>query len=286
MTTTTSDPDAELAALAAAAEADVALEEKKTAPAKKSSLAKAVTKPSKALIDLATIAPIVRPRRPEDSFTMLFYGPPKVGKTLLSGTAADVEELSPVLFLAIEDGSSVLAQDYHDNPNIDVIELEDYVTAARVIEAVASGDTKYRTVIVDTFPELMNLNKEYITKGARQLSLPEWGVIADNAIATAKLLHRSPVNAIFLAHSGRVKDDDSGKVMTSPIFLGNKTGPEILKVVDVIGLMGIGKTESGESVRVLQVLSDGKIDAGDRFGKLDAQIVEPTMSEVYAQITA
>lgn len=267
---------AELAKMAAAAEADVALEEKPKAAAPKKA------KP-KAKIDLASIAPITKPRRPDDSFTMLFYGPPKVGKTLLAGTAADVEELGPVLLLALEDGSSVLAENY---PDMDVVVLEDYLTAAKIIDAVTSGDTQYRTVIVDTFYELMCLNKEHITKGVRQLSQPEWGVVADNAIITIKKMHRSPVNFIITAHSGRVKDEESGKVMSSPIFLGQKAGPEILKTVDVIAYYGIGKTESGESVRVLQVTSDGKKDGGDRFGKLEEQIAYPTMQEIYSQLTA
>ena len=266
----------ELAKMAAAAEADIALEEKpKAAPKKKA--------PAKNLLDLSTIAPITKPRRPDDSFTMLFYGPPKVGKTLLVGTAADVEELGPVLLLALEDGSSVLAEQY---PDMDVIVLEDYPTAAKIINAVCSGQTQYRTVLVDTFYELMCLNKEHITKGVRQLSQPEWGVVADNAIMTIKMMHRSPVNFLITAHSGRVKDEESGKVMTSPIFLGQKAGPEILKTVDVIAYYGIGKTESGESVRVLQVTSDGKKDGGDRFGKLEDMIPYPTMQEIYGQLTA
>lgn len=277
--TTTIDPDAELAALAAAAEADVAHEEK-TQAARKAAAPKA--KP-KALLDLSTIVPVTKPRRPDDSFTMLFYGPPKVGKTLLAGTAADVPELGPVLLLALEDGSSVLAENY---PDMDVVVLEDYPTAAKVIDALTSGQTQYRTVIVDTFYELMCLNKEHITKGARQLSQPEWGVVADNAINTIKMMHRSPVNFIITAHSGRVKDDESGKVMTSPIFLGQKAGPEILKTVDVIAYYGIAKADNGESVRVLQVLSDGKKDGGDRFGKLEEQIPHPTMQVLYSQLTA
>lgn len=275
----------EMAAAAAELEALAAAAEAKEKPVKKAAPKSKAVAPKPALFDLASIPGVIvtNPRRPDDSFTFLIYGPPKVGKTLLGGSAAEVEALSPILVLAIEDGSSVLAQHY---PDVDVIELDDYATAAAVITAVAEGKTKYRTVLVDTLYELMCLNKEHITKGVRQLSQPEWGTLADNTITTIKMLHRSSVNVIITAHAGRVQDGESGKVMTSPIFLGQKSGPEILKVVDVIAYYGIGKTESGESVRVLQVTSDGKKDGGDRFGKLDDQIVNPTFADIWEQLMA
>ena len=66
-------------------------------------------KAKKELFDLSTLVPITKPRRVQDSFSMLLYGSPKAGKTLLAATASDVPELSPVLVLAMEDGTSVLA---------------------------------------------------------------------------------------------------------------------------------------------------------------------------------
>jgi hypothetical protein len=240
--------------------------------------------PTADLFDLSTIAPITKPRRADQSFSMLLFGQPKTGKTLLSGTAADVEALSPVLVLAIEDGSSVLANAYDD---IDIIEIQDWPTAAKVIQAVAEGKTKYKTVIVDTLGELQEHMKAHITSdGAQDMRIQDWGTIKDNTVNVVKLLHRSPVNSIFITHSEKQKDENTGAVTTQPVLLGKASLGEVPKVVDIIAYLAVAQNkETKENVRVLQTGTDGKIDAGDRFGKLDYQIISPTMSEIYAQLT-
>lgn len=241
--------------------------------------------PTVDLFDLSSIAPITKPRRADQSFSMLLFGQPKTGKTLLSGTAADVEALSPVLVLAIEDGSSVLANAYDD---IDVIEIQDWPTAAKVIQAVAEGKTKYKTVIVDTLGELQEHMKAHITNdGAQDMRIQDWGTIKDNTVNVVKLLHRSPVNSIFITHSEKQKDENTGAVTTQPVLLGKASLGEVPKVVDIIAYLAVAQNkETKENVRVLQTGTDGKIDAGDRFGKLDYQIINPTFSEIYAQLTA
>lgn len=258
---------------------EAAVTEEATKPARKTKAA-----PTADMFDLSSIAPISKPRRADQSFSMLLFGQPKTGKTLLSGTAADVEELSPVLVLAVEDGSSVLANGYED---IDVIEIQDWPTAAKVIEAVASGKTKYKTIVVDTLGELQEHMKNHITRdGTSDMRIQDWGTIKDSTVNVVKLLHRSPVNSIFITHSEKQKDENTGTVTTQPVLLGKASLGEVPKVVDIIAYLAVAQNkETKENVRVLQTGTDGKIDAGDRFGKLAYQIVNPTMQEVYAQLT-
>lgn len=246
---------------------------------------KAKAAPTAEMFDLSSIVPITKPRRADQSFSMLLFGQPKTGKTLLSGTAADVEALSPVLVLAVEDGSSVLANGYED---IDVIEIEDWPTAAKVIEAVASGKTKYKTVVIDTLGELQEHMKNHITRdGTADMRIQDWGTIKDNTVNVVKMLHRSPVNSIFITHSEKQKDENTGSVTTQPVLLGKASLGEVPKVVDIIAYLAVAQNkETKENVRVLQTGTDGKIDAGDRFGKLAYQIVNPTFSEIYAQLTS
>lgn len=249
---------------------------------------KAKASPTANLFDLSTIAPIGRPRQMTDKFSAIVYAAKGAGKTSLLGTCADVEELSPILILATEDGSSVLGRDYADDPNVDVVQLEDWPTVGKLIDAVANNRTKYKTVAVDTAAETQELMKAHRTNGGqRDMEFKDWAYIADNTINMIKMLHRSPyVNAIFTTHSERVKDDDTGKVLTSPYFLGKKSLTEALKPVDLVLYLAVAKGEDGQPVRVIQTGGDGKIDASDRSGKLAFQIPNPTMSEIYAQLSA
>lgn len=254
------------------------------APTKKTPVKKPAPTPE--LFDLSSLGvSIVKPRRADQSFSMLLFGAPKTGKTLLAGTASEVEALSPILVLAVEDGSSVLANAHSD---IDVIEIEDWPTAAKVIQAVAEGKTKYKTIVVDTLGELQEHMKNHITKdGEQDMRIQDWGTIKDNTVNVVKLLHRSPVNSIFITHSERQKDENTGTVSTQPVLLGKASLGEVPKVVDIIAYLAVAQNkETKENVRVLQTGTDGKIDAGDRFGKLDFQIVNPDFATIFSQLTA
>lgn len=249
---------------------------------------KTLAAPKRELFDLSSLAPIEKPRPMSKKFSMVLYGVKGAGKSSLAGSCAMVEELSPVLFLATEDGSSVLARDYGDDPNLDVINIEDWRTAAPIIQAVADNETKYKTVVVDTIAELQEFMKAHSTNdGATAMEFKDWGYLADNTVKIVKLLHRSEwVNVIFTTHTEKVKDEDSGKVLSSPYFLGKKSLSEALKPIDIVAYLGVTQDKATkETLRVLQTGTDGKFDASDRSGKLDMFIANPSFAEIHAQLT-
>lgn len=249
--------------------------------------------------DLSSIVPSIKvekPRKSTDKFSMVLFGEPKAGKTTTSVGAADVEALSPVLVLAAEDGTSVLANNYED---VDVVNLTNWDQLSELVPVLAGVDTSkkdlaylaeaptpYVTIVIDTIYEAMELLKLKITGGSRQLSQPEWGTLAEKTVNLVKIFHRSPhVNLILITHTEKVQDTSTGKVEVGPSFLGKKTYPEVLKVVDIIAYLGVVKSEEGNLIRVLQTQSDGKYAGGDRSGKLAPQIVEPSMAEIFAQLS-
>jgi hypothetical protein len=285
MSTATKELETELTEEEAAAALAALVAGAETAPKKSPAKSKAAAKP--AMFDLSSIpgVTLTKPRRADQSFSMLLMGDPKSGKTLLAGTASLVAGLSPVLVLAVEDGSSVLARDY---PDIDVIEVEDWATAGAIITAVAEGTTKYKTLIVDTLGELQEHMKDHITSnGQNDMRIQDWGTIKDNTVNTVKMLHRSPVNSIFITHSETVKDETTGAIKIQPVLLGKASLGEVPKVVDIIAYLAVAQDKSTkENFRVLQTGQDGRILAGDRFGKLDFQIINPTMTDIYEQLTS
>lgn len=283
MTTTIDDTEAAQKQLELlAAEADAALEDKPKA--------KLVKKPAKVieaeklddlgeLFDLGSIGiKVERPRPMSEKFSAVIYGKKGVGKSSLAASAAKVPQLAPVLFLAVEDGSSVLDKDYGDDPNLDVVYVEDWATGAAVIDAVANNQTKYKTVVVDTLSELQEHMKAHTSETGYGL----WAYIADNSISVVKMLHRSKyVNVIFTTHAEKLKEEDSGKVLMSPFFLGKKTIEEALKPIDLVLYLAVGKDEQGQPVHVLQTKGDGKIDASDRSGELPFQMGDPSFVDIY-----
>lgn len=261
---------AELAALAKAAE------DKEKDKAK---LTKKKPAPAPALFDLSSIGiKVERPRPMSEKFSAIIYGKKGVGKSSLAASAAKVPELSPVLFLAVEDGSSVLDKEYSDDPNLDVVYVEDWPTGAAVIEAVSENQTKYKTVVVDTISELQEHMKLHTDEAGYGL----WAYIADNSINTVKMLHRAKhINVIFVTHAEKLKEEDSCKVLMSPFFLGNKTIEQALKPIDLVLYLALGKDEQGQPVHVLQTKGDGKIDASDRSGELPFHMGDATFSDIY-----
>lgn len=260
------------------------------APAIKKAPAKKAAAPKPALFDLTSIPGVTigPPRQMTSKFSMVIYGGKGVGKTSLLGDCANVPAWAPILILATEDGSSVLSRDYADNPLVRVVNIEDWATAAPLIEAVANNETIYKTVAIDTLPELQELNKAHITSdGSNEMRIQDWGTLADNTITIVKLLHRSPwVNAIFTAHVEKVQDD-AGKVLYSPYLLGKKSLQEAMKPIDIVAYLAVVQDKNTkESVRVLQVHPDGKFDASDRSGKLSGQYVDPKMLDLYNDLMA
>lgn len=274
------EAEAALAAMAKAAEDREKDKAKLTkAPVKKLPTPKAGT------FDLSTICTITKPRKADTTFSLLLAGLPKSGKTLLAGTANDVAELGPVVLLALEDGSSVLARDY---PDMAVIEPENWVQAAGVIEKLAEGNTGFGTVIIDTLGELQEHMKNHITDdGAKEMRIQDWGTIKDNTINVVKMLHRAKINVIFITHSEEIRDENTGASRIQPYLLGKGSLGEVPKIVDIIAYLAVAQDKkTKENFRVLQTGQDGKILAGDRFGKLDYQIINPTMADIFEQLTS
>lgn len=219
------------------------------------------------------------PRKAEDKSTYLFYSPPGVGKTNLGGSASKVPEMSPVVLLDFENGSSALAKKY---PDVEVIKLTDWGTAIQVIEALANNRTKYKTVIFDTIGEAQEqiLLWSVATFGDSN-TFRKWADVAEQLIRSIKALHNSDMNVIAIAHVERSVDEFSKSRMTRPYLLGKKSHVDLPKIFDVIGYLGIAEDDNGNRIRVLQTEPDDDKVAKDRPGDLPDFIPNPTMQVIH-----
>lgn len=238
--------------------------------------------------DLNNIPGIVleKATQPTNKFSTLIYGRLRVGKTYLAASAAEVEAMSPVLWIAAESGTSSFAGTAWED-KIDVVTPTTFDDIQKVVNALTTNKTKYRTVVVDTLGEVQEIIKSDFIAKNKAMDFSGWAKVADGATWLVNTLHNSDYNSIFIAHADKVKDDIVGGMLFSPYFLGNKAIKDIPRLIDNIVYMAKVEDEKGNPVRVLQTQGNSRIDAGSRFeNKLKQQYVNPSMKDLYEAITA
>lgn len=262
--------------------------ETKTAPAKGTEAEKATPpkKPSSAASLAELGIKVGVPKTDPTNKTFLIYGPSGCGKTRLAASASLVPELGRVLLVDVEAGSSSIENIYQ--ANIDVARPADYDELKAVIEFVLNDDHEYGTVIIDTVGKMMEFMEVEQDKKKSNNKFEKWAALAEDTLRWTELLHRSGLTVILIAHTDSEKDESTGKITTSPYFLGRKTGKEAPKIFDVIAYMYVDEhpTEAGKTIRVLQTEGiDGKI-AKDRTDALPILMGNPLMSKIYNRIAS
>lgn len=232
---------------------------------------------------------VSKPTQPSAKHSMLVYGRTRVGKTSFAASAADVEGMYPILWIATEDGTASFAGQY-DEDRIDVVQAQTWDTVQTILNAVLNNETKYKTIVVDTLGQLQEIVKrEYLAANDGKGDFSMWDKINKAVVLTVDSLHNSRYNSIFIAHNDKVQDGVDGKVYIAPYFLGKKSSVDIPKIVDTIAYMykSDEEDENGNAVRKLLLTAVDKIDAGSRLEHvLPPIIATPTMAKFMAPIFA
>lgn len=227
------------------------------------------------------------PTKATDKHTMLIYGRHRTGKSTLAASIADVEGKYPVLWVAAEDGTTAFEGMYPEG-RIKVVNVRTWKDIQALAELLLDNETPFKTVVFDTVGEIQEIIKRDYLKANKSSDYAMWAQIADNLVwlVTSFQDKEVPYNAIFIAHTEKVKDDNLGSVLLSPYFLGKKSIVDIPKIVDTIAYLAKAQDGDGETVRVLQLTSTDRIDAGSRLEhKLPKQLVNPTMKTFFGHLS-
>ena len=237
------------------------------------------------LFNLEDIAPVTKPRKSSEKSTFLFYGSPGLGKTYLAASAAEVEAMSPVLLLDFENGSSTLEGHFDD---VDVIQIDDWETGSKVIEAIVGNETKYRTVIFDTLGAAQDEIKVWSEKAnGGDNGFQKWADVRDFLVKAIKALHTTDYHVIALAHAEKSLDEFTRSRMSAPHLLGKKSLVDIPRIVDYIGILTVEDGEDGTKHRVLDFTMDENTMTKNRSqGKLPDYIVDPSMQKIMEHLTS
>lgn len=221
-------------------------------------------------------------------FNMLVYGESGVGKTTLAGSAVEVPEMRPVIFLDIEGGTLSLRDTY---PEVEKVRIDSWYDLEYVYADLKSNPTKYKTVVLDSISELQEFGMDEIMSRAvkkaedegdeRDPDLPQIGEHGKSANRMRKVVRRFrdlPMNTIFTALE-RVDEDAKRRKYVKPA-LAPKLAGQLPGFLDVVLYM-YNKEVDGEIKRICLSRKTDEVTAKDRTNRLPETIVDPTMSAIY-----
>ncbi|MBD3268523.1 AAA family ATPase [bacterium] len=219
---------------------------------------------------------------------VLVYGESGVGKTWLAGSAADVEEMSPVLISDFEEGLISIR-----DREMDVLKVRDHHDLRElsdVIKNIGSEEVPYKTVIVDSLTELYDLNMEVQLRAEqRPNAVPElrdWLICANKMRKFLRFVRAQPMNFITICQARVLEDELTGAVSRVPDLPGKLSG-QVGHYFDIVGYLSVSLDRSGETVtRTLQVQPYRRITAKDRTGEFGVAIEDPTMKKLYEAVNA
>lgn len=225
------------------------------------------------MFDINDIVAITPPRKPQEKGSYLFYGLPGVGKTTLAGSASEIESMGKVLLIDFEGGSSVLSKEFK---NVDVAAVPDWSTTEDLIFALVDEDHEYKTVILDTAGEAQHF---IMAESDDSNPYEKWDDAWRKLTSAVKILHKSDLNVIVLAHAENERSEFDGTKQIRPYFQGKRSQNELPKVFDVIGYLYID--EEDEETRVLQAKPTSDTVGKDRFGVFPNEIENPTFAKLF-----
>lgn len=235
-----------------------------------------------------------------DFAKLLIYGSPGAGKTMLAGSAAEVEAMSPVLFIDIEGGTKTIRNLW---PEVEVVRVQATynsqgqltATAWKKLQAVYEDlrkGVKWKTVVVDSLSEaakvsmysvMENAVRDAANKGQRDRDpdipeLRDWGKSGEQIRRFVRSFRDLPCHVIFTCLAADDKDQQSGTVTVKPALSG-KLRDEIPAYLDEVLYLYVKADNKGVTRKILSEPT-AKYVAKDRSGRLPTTVDDPTMAKL------
>lgn len=249
-----------------------------------------ISKENQELRDALSVKP---PTEVVDWINLLVYGEAGVGKTFLGGTADDSPATSPLLVFDVEGGMQTLRK----KPNVDVVPIRSMkdieLNYNKLYASIKNGKIYYKTVMIDSLPELADLDMRTIMKAAYKAnpdkvdedvpSPREWGKTRNHIRTIVRAFRDLPCHVIYTAHVSTFMEEGQ-PTRHFPSFAG-KLGKEVPGFMDIVGYY-YAETEPGSGVitRKLQIQGTRRVVAKDRTDALGGLVENPTMPMLWEMI--
>lgn len=230
--------------------------------------------------------------------SILVYGPPKKGKTVMACSIVRVPGFERTLLIDVEGGASSVSEWY---PEIDVIEASTPDAFIKIGEALLNGKLlepvsglPYQAVIIDTIDKAQERQLEAFKADPRSMvngkedGFWKWGMLKAWTTKIADKFHMADFLTIFIAHEDDHKDEGTGKETTT-VYLQGKSRLTFPATPDIIGRYTVEKIKNAdgkpEMKRVIDFSLSDKLITGQRYAeKLNGKFVEPDFDKIFRLI--
>lgn len=217
------------------------------------------------------------------------HGDSGIGKTLLGGSAQEVEGMYPVLDIDLEDGQETLRRTY---PNVEVVRVTNKVELQAVYDELYHSKAHgFRSVMVDSTTELdqytmTEVMAEKLTLDPLAEDTPEWPEHRKKLIRMRAMIRGFrdlPMHTIFTSLTLPVKDQKTGATILLPSHSGQfkLDYPALLDVILYYYAKESVVDDIPVTIRCLLSQKTEKAMAKDRTGTLPPVMQAPTMQKIY-----
>lgn len=229
--------------------------------------------------------------RPQDSIkylNLMVYGDSGAGKTLLAGTSAFVEELTPVLFVDVEGGTLTLSH-FDDTADIDVVRVENWKQMQKVYDELYLGKHPYKTVVIDSLTEMQKMAMSSVLGAGEKKSIEavgnlpefkEWHINTEQMRRLVRAFRDLPINTIFTCLAMDQQDPRRESVFIKKPALTKKLANEIPAFFDILFYLYVKESKSG-NLRLMQTDKSDRVVAKCRIQGVPLFIENPTMESLY-----
>jgi hypothetical protein len=219
---------------------------------------------------------------------MMVYGGSGVGKTLLTGTAAQVEEMAPMLVIDAEEGSMTLNALHEVADKIDVVPMRDWKKMQSIYNDLYTGRHPYKTVTIDSGTEVQQLamndvlgNDGKVLDTGITPEFRDWYKNTEQIRRMIRAFRDLPLNTIVTALEMDSMDPRTKVQMKRPAF-SNKLSQQIPAFFDTVFYMYV-KEVTGDTPNRRLCLTDktDRVVAKCRAQGVPQIMENPTMPVIY-----
>lgn len=201
---------------------------------------------------------------------LMLYGLSGMGKTTMAAS------FPKPIFLDLEGGMLSVRKfkpyRYPKNPNEDIRNYSQVVDFYNMVRT--TKNPPFETLVIDSLNELQLLIAQYVVakynKVKRQyddqLTLADYGKSNRDFSKVVRLFLKLPYHVVFTAASTQKQFGDDTDVIISPKFVGAQVGPDVQRMMDMIGYCYSKPMPNGTSEHYVSFRMTSKYLAKDRLG--------------------